>query len=122
MTIGLFRAALILGLLSCVGPFAIDMYLPAMPAIAADLGASISATQNTITAYFIAFGLGQLIYGPWADQAGRKPPLYAGMALFALGTLLQVLPAMFNQIAPDELLNVGWVITVLFAVGCAGTM
>ena len=87
MTIGLFRAALILGLLSSVGPFAIDMYLPAMPAIAADLGASISATQNTITAYFIAFGLGQLIYGPWADQAGRKLPVYVGLGIFIAGSL-----------------------------------
>ena len=66
----MLRSALILGLLGLVGPFAIDMYLPAMPAIAASYGASETAVQATITAYFIAFGLGQLFYGPWADQAG----------------------------------------------------
>ena len=76
MSESLVRPALVLGLLSCVGPFAIDMYLPAMPAIAADLGASVQAMQGTITSYFIAFGLAQLVYGPWADQAGRKLPLY----------------------------------------------
>ena len=84
----LLRPALVLGLLSAVGPFAIDMYLPAMPEIGADLGAGIPAMQGTITSYFIAFGLAQLIYGPWADQAGRKLPIYAGLCIFLIGTLI----------------------------------
>lgn len=87
MTPPLFRTALVLGLLSAVGPFTIDMYLPAMPAIAADLGGTIAATQATLTGYFIAFGLAQLIYGPLADQIGRKPPIYIGMAVFILGSV-----------------------------------
>lgn len=82
----LTRAALILGLLSAVGPFAIDMYLPAMPAIAADLSVEPAAIQGTLIAYFVGFGLAQLIYGPWSDQAGRKLPLYFGMSLFALAS------------------------------------
>lgn len=82
------RLALVLGLMSCVGPFAIDMYLPAMPAIAADLGVGAQAMQGTITAYFLAFGLAQLVYGPWSDQAGRKLPVYAGVAVFLAGTLI----------------------------------
>lgn len=88
MPASLLRPALVLGLLSCIGPFAIDMYLPAMPDIGRDLGASIPQMQGTITAYFIAFGLAQLIYGPWADQAGRKVPLYAGIAVFVLGSVI----------------------------------
>ena len=84
----ILRPALVLGLLSCIGPFAIDMYLPAMPAIGTDLSATVQDMQGTITAYFVAFGLAQLAYGPWADQAGRKTPLYAGIAIFCLGTLL----------------------------------
>jgi DHA1 family bicyclomycin/chloramphenicol resistance-like MFS transporter len=88
MSDNLLRPALVLGLLSCIGPFAIDMYLPAMPAIGTDLGASVQAMQGTITAYFIAFGLAQLIYGPWADQAGRKPPIYAGVGIFLAGSVL----------------------------------
>jgi len=88
MSESLVRPALVLGLLSCVGPFAIDMYLPAMPAIAADLGASVQAMQGTITTYFIAFGLAQLVYGPWADQAGRKLPLYVGGVIFLIGSLI----------------------------------
>ena len=48
----MLRIALVLGLLAAVGPFAIDMYLPALPAIADDLGSSVAATQSTLTAYF----------------------------------------------------------------------
>ena len=84
----ILRPALVLGLMSCIGPFAIDMYLPAMPDIVGHLGASVQAMQGTITAYFIAFGLGQLFYGPWADQAGRKPPLYAGIVIFCIGAAI----------------------------------
>ena len=84
----ILRPALVLGLMSCIGPFAIDMYLPAMPDIGAHLSASVQAMQGTITAYFIAFGVAQLLYGPWADQAGRKPPLYAGIVVFCLGAAI----------------------------------
>ena len=86
--VSLMRYSLILGLVAAVGPFAIDMYLPAMPVIGKDLASSMQAVQWTIVAYFMAFGLAQLIYGPWADQAGRKPPMYAGLALFILGTVI----------------------------------
>jgi DHA1 family bicyclomycin/chloramphenicol resistance-like MFS transporter len=88
MSGSLARPALILGLLSCLGPFAIDMYLPAMPLIGDNLGVSPMGMQGTITAYFAAFGIAQMFYGPWADQAGRKLPLYAGIAMFVLGTIL----------------------------------
>ncbi|UUX51332.1 multidrug effflux MFS transporter [Nisaea acidiphila] len=86
MTQGLWRSALVLGLLSLVAPFAIDMYLPAMPEIAADFGVGEAEIQATITAYFIAFGVAQMIYGPWADQAGRKIPTLVGLAVFLLGS------------------------------------
>lgn len=84
----ILRPALVLGLLSSIGPFAIDMYLPAMPEIGAALGTTVQGMQGTIVAYFIAFGLAQLIYGPWADRSGRKPPLYAGIVVFLLGSVV----------------------------------
>lgn len=87
MSQSIARPALVLGVLSSIGPFAIDMYLPALPAIGADLGSTTQAMQGTITAYFIAMGLGQMIYGPWADQSGRKLPLYVGIGIFLLGTV-----------------------------------
>jgi DHA1 family bicyclomycin/chloramphenicol resistance-like MFS transporter len=88
MSGSLARPALILGLLSCIGPFAIDMYLPAMPVIGQTLGTTPMGMQSTITAYFAAFGVAQMLYGPWADQSGRKLPLYAGIGMFVLGTIL----------------------------------
>ncbi|MDH7794091.1 MULTISPECIES: multidrug effflux MFS transporter [unclassified Beijerinckia] len=81
------RNALTLGLLSAIGPFAIDMYLPALPALGADLKASTFGVQMTLMAYFVGFGLTQIIYGPLSDIFGRKLPLYFGLGLFALATL-----------------------------------
>lgn len=87
-SVSLMCYSLILGLVAAVGPFAIDMYLPAMPKIQSDLATTMQAVQWTIVAYFLAFGVAQLVYGPWADQAGRKPPMYAGLALFMIGTVI----------------------------------
>jgi len=81
------KIALILGLLSAIGPFAIDMYLPALPAIGASLGAEVGAVQWSLTAFFLALGSGQLLYGPVSDMLGRKPPLYFGLALFTLASV-----------------------------------
>lgn len=78
------KNAIVLGLLAAVGPFAIDMYLPALPTIAADLQASTAATQMTLMVFFVTFGVAQLVYGPVADAVGRKPPLYFGLAVFTL--------------------------------------
>lgn len=85
MTTSFARNAIVLGLLSAIGPFAIDMYLPALPAIAADLSASTAATQMTLMVFFVAFGICQIFYGPVSDMVGRKPPLYFGIVVFALG-------------------------------------
>lgn len=84
---GMARIAIVIGLLGMVGPFAIDMYLPALPLVAAELGASPQAVQFTLSAFFAAFGLSQLFYGPLSDRMGRKPPLYIGVGIFLVGTL-----------------------------------
>ncbi len=87
MTTGLFRRAAILGLLSAVGPFAIDMYLPAMPAITEALGTTEKRTQGTLAAFFLCFGLAQLVYGPWSDSVGRRKPLVVGLVVFIVATI-----------------------------------
>ena len=81
------QTATVLGLLSAIGPFAIDMYLPALPSIGKSLGASVSDVQASLTVFFIALALGQIIYGPVSDMVGRKVPLYFGTALFGLGSV-----------------------------------
>ena len=84
---GFIKMALVLGLLSAIGPFAIDMYLPALPEIGASLGASVGAVQWSLTAFFLSLGAGQLLYGPVSDMVGRKPPMYFGLALFTLASV-----------------------------------
>jgi DHA1 family bicyclomycin/chloramphenicol resistance-like MFS transporter len=81
-----FVVILILGALSTIGPFSIDMYLPAFPAIARDLHTSIAQVQLSLTSYFIGIAFGQLLYGPLIDRFGRKKPLYAGLVVYLLAT------------------------------------
>jgi DHA1 family bicyclomycin/chloramphenicol resistance-like MFS transporter len=87
MKANLVRTAIVLGLLSVIGPLAIDMYLPALPAIGADLGASDAVIQRSLMAYMAAVAVCQLIYGPLSDMFGRKPPLYFGMSIFIVGSI-----------------------------------
>jgi MFS transporter, DHA1 family, multidrug resistance protein len=89
---------LILGALSTVSPFSIDMYLPAFPEIAHDLGTTPAEISLSVSGYFIGLALGQLFYGPLLDRFGRKKPLYAGLSLFvmaSLGCLLSRSPSLF---------------------------
>lgn len=73
---------LILGSLTALGPFTIDMYLPGFPAIAKDLGTDVSTVALTLSSYFIGISAGQLLYGPLLDRFGRKPPLYIGLLVY----------------------------------------
>ena len=72
---------LVLGALTALGPFTIDLYLPAFPALEAELGVNAAAIQITLTGTMIGFGLGQLIVGPWSDKVGRRLPLMLSTAL-----------------------------------------
>lgn len=105
----LFRTALVLGLLSAIGPFSIDMYLPALPQIGSDLGVPETDVQMTITLYFLAFGISQFLWGPMADAYGRKLPLILGISLFALG-------AVGCALAP----SIGWLVAARFVQGIGG--
>jgi DHA1 family bicyclomycin/chloramphenicol resistance-like MFS transporter len=78
---------IILGLLSAIGPFSIDMYLPSFPAIARDLHTTISSVSLSLSSFFIGISLGQLIYGPLLDKVNRKIPLCAGIALYFFASL-----------------------------------
>lgn len=78
---------LILGALSTISPFSIDMYLPGFPAIADDLHTSIAQVELSLTAYLVGIAAGQLLYGPLLDRFGRKLPLYIGMAVYIIASL-----------------------------------
>jgi DHA1 family bicyclomycin/chloramphenicol resistance-like MFS transporter len=100
-----------LGALVALGPFTIDLYLPAFPSVARDFGAGDAAVQLTLTATSIGFALGQLLIGPWSDKIGRRTPLL-------LATGLHVVASIGVAMAPNiELLGV---LRVIQGIGAAG--
>src|SRR6187551_3346026 len=82
-----FLLILILGMLSAIGPFSIDMYLPGFPAIAADLNTTVAKISLSLSSFFIGISAGQLVYGPLLDRFGRKRPLYIGISGYLLASL-----------------------------------
>ena len=78
---------LILGMLTAIGPFSIDMYLPGFPAIAADLQTTVARVGLSLSSFFIGISLGQLLYGPLLDRFGRKKPLYLGLSIYLLASI-----------------------------------
>jgi MFS transporter, DHA1 family, multidrug resistance protein len=77
----------VLAALSAMGALSIDMYLPALPAIAADLGASPSAVQWSLSPFFVGFALGQLVWEPLSDRVGRRGPVAAGLMLYVVASV-----------------------------------
>ncbi|WP_313114264.1 Bcr/CflA family multidrug efflux MFS transporter [Aequorivita sediminis] len=73
---------LILGLLSALGPFSIDLYLPGFPEIARDLNTTTGEVALSLSSYFIGVSIGQMIYGPLLDRFGRRTPLLIGLFIY----------------------------------------
>lgn len=78
---------LILGSLTALGPFSIDMYLPGFSGIAKDLHTTVAKVSMTLSSYFIGISAGQLLYGPLLDRFGRKKPLFIGLMVYILASL-----------------------------------
>ncbi len=82
-----FYLILILGLLTAIGPFSIDMYLPAFPDIAKNLNTTVSEVMLSLSSFFIGISVGQLIYGPMLERFGRKQPLYIGLLIYFIASI-----------------------------------
>ena len=78
---------LILGALSTISPFSIDMYLPGFPAIAKSLNTTIDRVGLSLTAYLVGISVGQLLYGPLLDRYGRKNPVYIGLIIYVIASV-----------------------------------
>lgn len=104
------RFVLCLGAVTALGPLSIDMYLPALPHIAADLAAAASLVQASLSACILGLALGQLLVGPASDAVGRRRPLFAGLLAYAVMSVLCAL-------APTAPL----LVAARFAQGLAGS-
>jgi DHA1 family bicyclomycin/chloramphenicol resistance-like MFS transporter len=82
-----FKLILILGSLTALGPFSIDMYLPGFAGIAKDLNTTVANVAMTLSSYFIGISAGQLLYGPLLDRYGRKKPLFIGLLVYVFASL-----------------------------------
>jgi len=78
---------LVLGSLTALGPLAIDMYLPALPWIARDVGVDLGVVQLTLSVFLIGVAAGQAFYGPIVDRWGRRGPLLIGMTVFVIASV-----------------------------------
>lgn len=82
---------ILLGALTALGPFTIDLYLPAFPVLEADFDTTAAAIQLTLTGTMLGFGLGQLLVGPLSDKVGRRIPLLAVTALHVVSSVAAAL-------------------------------
>ena len=96
---GKLRFALILGGLTAFGPLSIDMYLPALPQLTRELGATAAQAQLTLTAVLLGLAFGQLVAGPVSDAVGRRKPLMAGLVLYIAATVLCALTESIHWLA-----------------------
>jgi DHA1 family bicyclomycin/chloramphenicol resistance-like MFS transporter len=104
---------LLLGSLTAFGAVTIDLYLPALPAIARDYGVSAAAVQLTLSTFFVGMALGQLFFGPLSDRIGRRPTILIGCGVYVLASIACAL-------APNiEALVVG---RFFQALGCCAAM
>ncbi|RZM25812.1 MAG: Bcr/CflA family efflux MFS transporter [Pedobacter sp.] len=93
-----FFLILILGSLTALGPFSIDMYLPGFPVIAKDLNTTTEHVAMSLSSFFIGISFGQLLYGPLLDRFGRKKPLCFGLVLYILASIGCLYVSTLNQL------------------------
>lgn len=79
---------MMLGVMIAIGPLSIDMYLPAFPSMAEDFGVNVGTIAKSVPAYFLGLVFGQLFYGPFSDRIGRVRPLYLGMSIFIIASII----------------------------------
>lgn len=77
-----------MGVMIAIGPLAIDMYLPAFPSMAEEFGVSVSDISKSVPFYFMGLVFGQLFYGPLSDRVGRVLPMYLGMTIFVVASVV----------------------------------
>src|SRR6187549_1076213 len=100
-----FYLILILGMLTAIGPFSIDMYLPAFPDIAKNLHTTVAQVTLSLSSFFIGISVGQLLYGPLLERFGRKNPLYFGLSIYLMASVGCALAGSVNALIAFRLLQ-----------------
>ena len=99
------QLVLVLGSLTALGPLTIDMYLPALPSLTADLATTEAAAQATITGMLVGLGLGQLVIGPLSDALGRRRPLITGVVAHLFASVLCALAPSIGLLTAARLMQ-----------------
>jgi DHA1 family bicyclomycin/chloramphenicol resistance-like MFS transporter len=104
--------AVLLGAFTAFAPVSIDMYLPSFPTLQRDFAGDPGLVQATLSMFFVGLAIGQGIYGPISDRFGRKLPLYIGIALYIVSSIMAALtPSLEGLVAARFVQGIG---------GCAG--
>jgi DHA1 family bicyclomycin/chloramphenicol resistance-like MFS transporter len=104
---------LLLGSLTAFGAVTIDLYLPALPAIARDYGVSAAAVQLTLSTFFVGMALGQLFFGPLSDRIGRRPTILIGCAVYVVASIACALAPTIEALVAGRFFQ---------ALGCCAAM
>jgi DHA1 family bicyclomycin/chloramphenicol resistance-like MFS transporter len=100
-----FELIVLMGVLQAFAPLSIDMYLPSMPLLEKVFNATTAQVQITLVTFLLGYALGQALYGPITDRFGRKPPLYASLAIFVLSSIACALSKSVNVLSVFRLLQ-----------------
>lgn len=95
----------LLAALTALNAMAIDMYLPAFPAVRASFGVSPAAVQNSLSIFLVGLAVGQAFYGPLLDRYGRRMPMLAGAGLFVAGSVMAALSSTFETLMAARLIQ-----------------
>ncbi|MCA3279538.1 MAG: multidrug effflux MFS transporter [Roseomonas sp.] len=98
--------------MAAIGPFSIDMYLPALPMLGQSLGTTAGAVQASLAVFFLGMALGQIFYGPIADRYGRRLPLFIGLGVYTAASLICALAPQIESLIAARLMQA--------LGGCAG--
>jgi len=95
----------LLAAITAAGPVAMNIYLPALPAVQAHFGVTVAEANTTVSLTLIAFAIGILVYGPLSDRYGRRPVIFAGQLVFAAGNLLCLLSPSFTVLLAGRIVQ-----------------